>query len=229
MVVARARLTLPNGDVLGRAMTDRCRRLADAEAAARTTAAQTATNATRKAFTYHRAVDVPARKGRDHPPGAMLAGLRWTTSSAGGVDFDIAEADRVAPYWIIQEIGTGQKATIKRGGDPNPRGRAPAGNTYIRTVRSAIGRRIPANLVWATGAGGHYEPPGAGQGQQLYLRATVRGAPIWEGRAKDLMYITREVEGQHFVQKGGRVGFTEYRNSVLGAARKIFAGYKYTP
>ena len=220
MARMRARVTYDSA-LLGRKLTERCNKLVTADRTLRSTAADTATTVTRAHFKPKRPGGVPARAGRA-ASGQMLAGLRWVTKpTTGMVAFDTAEADSKAPFWIIQEIGTGQSATLRQGGSANPVGRPAVGATYVRTVPTQIGRAIPRSLVWATGPGGTYSPAGAGSGQQLYLRAKVKGAPQGPGRST---FIGREIHGQHFVQRGGTEAFREYRSSVLAAARRAFAG-----
>ena len=91
--------------------------------------------------------------------------------------------------------------------------------------RSSTGRLIPASLAFGTAEGGNFTPAGAARGQQLYLRSRLKNAPA----LRHPLVITREIEGQHFVQKGGEAGFRQYRTSVLAAARQAFAGQRFSP
>lgn len=201
------------------------------------TAAQKATAKTRNSFKARRPQDAPARRGRS--PRRMTDGLEWKATGTG-VEFDVNRADRYAKYWIIQEIGTGKRATIKRGqprtsrgGQRNPVGRPKAGATYVRTVRSQRGRLISNALAFGTGPTGAYVPPGSGRGQQLYLKSKLKGVPPSTPRRKgalgNQLVISKEITGQHFVQKGGQEGFREYQTSVLAAARLAFKGRPRRP
>lgn len=198
---------------------------ARAELSARRQAATTATRITRESFTYKRPFNVPPRAGRESSQGKFTNALRWqvTAGPVGEVQFDVAAADARVPYWIIQEIGTGQSATLKRGGSANPRGRPQSGASYVRTVRSQRGRVISPNLAWASGPTGVYTPPGNRRDQQLYLISQLtgpRGGRV--RRRRRPLYIGREIQGQHFVKRGGTEGFREYNDTVLAAARRAF-------
>lgn len=222
--------SVADNGVLRRKLTARCTKLVQADRAAQKAAAAEATAATRAAFTLRRPSNVPARRGR-LASGQMLRSLHWSAGSE--VVFDIAEADKDAPFWIIQEIGTGKSATLRRGGQANPRGRPAVGATYVRTVPSQTGRAIPGSLVWASGPSGRYSRPGSARDQQLYLRGRIKSAPQRPGldaflrkpkTAGRAIRITNEIHGQHFVQQGGTKAFREYRVSVLAAAQRAFAG-----
>lgn len=219
-----ARLVERTPGLLGRNMTERMNRLLRDERDARVAAAQVATQTTQSSFHYKRVADAPPRAGRRSSNGKFTSHLNWV-ADANNVTFDQAQADSQVPYWIIQEIGTGRSATLKNGGQKNPRGRPRAGAAYVKTVRSQRGRLIPSSLVFATGPGGQYVPPGAGGGQQLYLRSKIKGVPVRRGA----MVISREIEGQHFVQKGGQAGFRQYKPTVLAAARRAFQGRRFKP
>jgi hypothetical protein len=131
---------------------------------------------------------------------------------------------RDAPHWIIQEIGTGKRATIQRHDTPNPVGRPRKGASHVRTVKSQRGRRISAGLVFASG--GNYSAPGARTGENLHWASRVQGVPMrtrQNPRGQNAaIRISKEIQGQHFVKKGGQAGFREYRGSVLAAARQAF-------
>ena len=85
-------------------------------------------------------------------------------------------------------------------------------------LRSQRGRRILSSLVFADAPGGAYTPPGARRSQQLFYRSQVTGAP----RRRRPIVIKREIQGQHFIQKGAQAGFRQYRQSVTAAARQAF-------
>lgn len=206
-------------DVFGSGIDRRVATFMAAEERARQMAARAATTATRANFRYRREF-APPRAGRSSTGGHMKQHLEWTSRN-GLVEFDMAEADRRVPHWIIQEIGTGQKATMRKAGQANPEGRPKKGAAYVRTVKSQKGRRISGGLVFASG--GRYSPTGSARDEQLHLASKVTGVPHFSGgKQAPGIRISKEIEGQHFVRTGGREGFSEYRESVLGAARQAF-------
>lgn len=177
--------------------------------------------------------DAPPRAGRSEP--SISAVLKWRQVRVGGssvgVGVNLSELNSSVKHWIIQEIGTGDRAVVRVAGRANPVGRPSNGASYIRTVKAQTGRRIRSSLVWATGPGGTYTPAGAGENQQLYLRKMIKfpkgvdGAAYssrMPGRSQPGIIIRREIEPRHFVQKGGEEGFRVYRTSVLAAARREF-------
>jgi hypothetical protein len=209
------------GLLTGGSMQQRLNEFLAAEQTARTKAAQTATSASRAKFRYKRPANAPRRPGRSSTGGKFKTYLNWKPTATGGVAIDTKALDKNARHWIIQEIGTGGRATVKRGGSPNAKGRPKNGAAYIRTVRPQAGRRLSPGLVFATGPGGHYAPFGAGRKQQLYLRSKIKGAPAAPAPGHEVR-IRREIKGQHFVQTGAEKGFRQYRTSVLSAARTAF-------
>lgn len=189
--------------------------------AARTRSAATATQVSKQNVRRIRDLDVPTG-GRDRYHGLQDA-LRWRPVSGGsGVGLALNELNAKFPIWLVHEIGTGERAVQRVAGQPNPVGRPGRGSSYIKTVKSQRGRAISNFYVFAS-RGGQYSPPGSARGQQLYARSMVKGAPVrydpQTQRSAANIRITREIRGQHFVQKGGQAGFREYRESVLAAAR----------
>ena len=150
--------------------------------------------------------------------------MEWQPNGFG-VALNIQKLNTDFPPWLVQEIGTNQRAIqgeASATGNATPVGRPAKNATYVKTVRSQVGRPIKGFLVWAT-RGGQYTPPGAATGQQLYLRSQVKGAPVRfdtsTNRYAANIKIGKEIEGQHFLRDGGQAGFREYRSSVLAAAR----------
>lgn len=203
-------------DMFGAGLAKRLKKFEDAELQARRAAAALATRTTRAGFHYHRDL-APPRAGRSSTGGHMTDFLEWKLTRDGGVGFDLAAADRGAPHWIIQEVGTGKRATMRVGGTTNAPGRPAAGATKVRTVPSQVGRRLRGGLVFASG--GQYSPTGSGHREQIFWASQVKGVP----RGAPSIVIKREIQGQHFVQKGGQSGFRQYRSSVLAAARQAFS------
>lgn len=208
--------------VLGPELTKRLRAVIAAEDAARVTAAKVATDVTRASFKRKREI-IPPRRKRSSTGGRFQQHLEWTPG-APGVRFNIAQADEKVPHWIIQELGTGKRATIKQANRPNPAGRPTMGAAYLRTVKAQKGRRISGGLVFASG--GKYTPPGVRRDQQLHWASKTLGVPQHSaqtprGQAASIR-IRNEIQGQHFVKKGGEAGFRDYQNTVLAAARQAF-------
>ena len=197
----------------------RVRQFQKAERAAAQQAAATATTVSRSNFRYLRPPAGAQRRGRESTGGRFPDYLQWQVNrSTGQVELDLQRLETKAPHWIILEIGTGESAQMRVGGDTDGAGGSLGPRARLRTVKSQRGRRIHPSLVFADGPGGQYTPPGAERGQQLFARSRVTGAP----RQRLGIVIRREIEGQHFVKKGAEAGFREYRRSVLSAARQAF-------
>lgn len=211
-----------------RDIADRLELLLRNEKQSRQQAAAAATQATRGGFEYLRPHDASRRPGRSFSTGGQFPSFLSWKATDDGVAFDAQAANRRVPYWIIQEIGTGQSARIRRGGETVSSGRPSRQDAMVNSphVPSQLGRLIPRSLAWGTREGGTYTPPGAGAGQQLYLRSKLHGGrpPAGGQASRDQLVIRREIPGQHFVQEGGEEGFRVYRRSVLAAARQAFAG-----
>lgn len=170
----------------------------------------------------HRLRPTVLRHSRSH---GLRGALQWHADGASGVALDMAELSTKFPPWLIQEIGTGERAIQYEAspqGATTPVGRPAKNATHVKTVRSQVGRPI-RYLVWATAGGAKYQHPGQATGQQLYFRSQVPDAPPRFDKAANRhqanIIIGREISGQHFIQQGGRAGFRTYRSSVLSAAR----------
>lgn len=111
----------------------------------------------------------------------------------------------MAPYWLIQEIGTGMSAKVAAGGLGGLRGgqgrSGPRAAGNVR-VRSQVGRRIPSGLVWSGNR--------VGQDQ------------IVPGPAEAPIVIRREIRGKHYLRTGGRAGFRLYEREMDDAFRRAF-------
>lgn len=185
----------------------RIRDFISADLAAQRSAAAVATDVARNSFKRKRDI-APPRPGRSGQ-GQMTKGIKYDRiANQSAVALRIADLDKSAPHWIIQEIGTAQKANLFRGDEGGTKlGR-------VATIPAQRGRVISSGLAWASQ--GRYVPPNAAGGtQNLFPR-------IGASRAKGSMTIKREIQGQHFIKKGSEAGFREYRQSVLAAARQQF-------
>lgn len=182
-------------------------------------AAAEATRVSRANVRYLRPFEGAQRRGRTSTGGRLASFIHWSPV-AGGVGLDVDLLDQHAPHWVIQEIGTGQRALMRSAGDKKEPGRPKSSDARLVTVKSQRGRRISGALVFADGPGGRYSPPGSAVGQQLYLRSQVTGAPSRRGSSG--IIIKREIRGQHFIKKGSEAGFRQYREAVHAAARNSF-------
>lgn len=220
----QARLVTNNG-TLGPRLRERVHQLERVNKTALAQGANTAEKASRKSFKYLRPANAAPRAGRSSTGGKLMTLVDWKPVG-GKVKLDTQTLDRRAPHWIIQEIGTGEKAVMRRGGTTNAQGRPLRGASYVRTVKSQKGRKISASLAFGTGPSGQFTPAGGGRGQQLYRRRDLTGGTTFRARR---MTIQKEIVGQHFVRDGAQEGFREYRTTMLAAARRAFAGQKRRP
>lgn len=222
MTSLKLTLSLKDRGALTTQLDDRIRTFRAQVKSSEKASAAMATRTSRSTFKRVRDL-APPRAGR-WGKGRMTSSIEWAPRTDGTVGLKQQQLTAAAPHWIIQEIGTGQRAIARVAGTPRPVGRPTKGAVYVRTVKPQVGRRIAPGLVFAT-KGGQYSPPGAARNQQLYARTMVRGAPIHTARSRKsapAIRISREIKGQHFIQKGGDQGFREYRESVLAAARQQF-------
>lgn len=174
-------------------------------------AEQEATTASRAQF--HRSLSgrphVPTREGRPTTGGGFGRIIRWKReerSEGDFVAFQLAELQGRAPYWLIQEIGTGQTATILDTGEG-------------RSVKSQRGRLISPNLVWAD-AQGNYDVPRGAQNQQLMSLQDVKNLPLRMDLTE--IRIKKEIPGKHYIRTGGVQANEQYRTSLLDLARRTF-------
>lgn len=221
------KMTINVQDRMGGLTNEVARRALDfiqAETEARTQAARTAEVASRRVWNNRPNKRQPGGLGgflgRETTGGKLASFIEWKSgrrSGASVVRVDVNKLDAAAPHWIIQEIGTGKRATIRRGGMGAKAAQPGTGSTTVRTVKKQRGRRIGrGGLVFASG--GNYSPPGVRRDEQIYLASQVQGVPPRTAGIR----IRREIKGQHFVKKGGQEGFRQYRRSTLAAARSAF-------
>lgn len=210
---------------------------AEAELSARRSAAAEATTVTRDRARAVRPY-APDRDGR--ASGRMSQTLKWTptdeTSRVSGVRFDLASAEANSPYWAIQEVGTGPKATAQmfRANPKDPANPVKAGTI---TVPTQVGRVLPRGLGWGTGVGGKFQRPGEGQNQQIYrlveLDMGTQGTggntrnPRSGNRATHKteaarIIIRREIPPKGMVKAGGIAGFRRYSRELLAGWQQAF-------
>lgn len=172
-----------------------------------------ATQVSRATFTGARIARplAPARHGRPSTQGLFTDHIEWKAGGrkANFIDFSTARLKKAAPYYLIQEIGTGHSAVIS-----NPKG--------IISVRSQVGRTIPFNLYWAKGIGGSAVNATTGAtGDQLYLAADLNAKSLTKVRSRRKR-IRREIKGRHYLQAGGVDGLKYLGKTLDADARKIF-------
>lgn len=177
-------------------------------------AAQRATSASRSRFQTGRVGrhPVPSRVRRRSTMGAFARHIRWDVrkDDAEGhsyVAFQKEELQGVAPYWLIQEIGTGNSATVLDTGER-------------KSVKSQIGRRIAPTLVWAD-VDQNYQVPSGTRTEQLMSYKDVKNVPLM----MDLepQFIKREIQPKGYIREGGFRANAEYQANLLDLARRTFA------
>jgi len=221
-----------NGQQFARGMQRRLNLVKDEVKAAADKAAISATHGSRTKFRRMRKNDVPPRPGRRQR--GMAAGLKWV-SRKDSVEFDMKDANRRFPYWLVQELGTGpdSRATLFRGSTPNPKGRPKKGAEYVKFVKSQVGRRLRVSLVFGTGAGGSYVRPGKGHGQNLYLASTLSGVRFTGSgqrgskRPRASIILGKEIPAQAMVQTGAKKGMARFGPAAQNAGYTNFGGYPY--
>lgn len=174
----------------------------------------------------------PPRPGRAQAPGALARAINW---KAVGTDvvLDRQALDKQVPWWVVQEIGTGNTATAQSGEDtdgPNRvgQGRPAKKNTNVAggkhfKVKKQRGRLIPGTLAFGN-AGGQWQAPKRGRrSDQLFPMSSLKGGPSGPGRP---LVIRNEIPPKRFIQTGAREGFRDYRNDVVAAARATLAKRK---
>lgn len=181
-------------------------------AAAGRQAAQQATKTSRNTFQSRlsgRPVIAP-RRGRPTTQGTFSQFINWDfVSRDDDIVFDLPYLDTAAPYWAIQEIGTNHSARIID---------SAAGPGSV-SVRSQRGRRISANLVWASGPGRQASAAGRGIGnEQLFLRAQVLANNVRRRRIR----INKEIKAKHYLRDGAKSGFGTYRQELSKAFRQAY-------
>lgn len=164
----------------------------------------------------------PPRAGRTSPPGALAKAIQWKVDQADStfVELNQAQLDSRVRWWRVQEIGTGKSATVRKGGKPNPRGQVPKGADFKVQVKSQRGRLMPSNLVFISRSGNAQRFSDRSKRQALVPRAMAKNAALVPAGA---VYISKEIEGKHFIRDGAREGFRDYRRDVIAAARATLA------
>lgn len=174
-----------------------------------TEAAKVATDTSRTVFSSHLSGRplAPPRPGRKTTGGGFANDLEWLPTTKGNIEFDVLGIEGQAPYYLIQEIGTGKSAVILN----------PPGSIAIRSQR---GRLINLGLQWADGTGQAPSRPGHGGLQQIYATADLNMSKS-HGRLRRIR-IRREIKGKHFIRDGGIEGFSYLDSTLRADAQRIF-------
>lgn len=175
-------------------------------------AATLATSTSRAVFTSRlsgRPI-APARPGRPTTSGQFAQFINWDFDPQNDkVNLDLGYLESAAPYWAIQEIGTGHSATIAA---------SVTGKGQV-SVPSQRGRRISANLVWAANPGAQAVPATRGaRNDQLFIRSQVLANQVKMRR----MRINREIKAKHYLRDGAKTAFNQYRKDLTKAIRQTY-------
>lgn len=178
---------------------------------AKTLAAKHA-NETSKSHLRRRRAREEGRPGRDYA--SIKQTLDWQPTKTG-VALNVRQLDSQAPHWIIHEIGTGNQANTRIGGQSLARGRPSRNAASTRSVKKQVGRPI-----WVLHTFGDDPTVRTAKTKRALKRRVGR-------RKKDIplgnAVIGKEIKAQHFIREGAREGFRVYQESVLAAARASFA------
>jgi hypothetical protein len=172
----------------------------------------------------------PPRAGRPTTSGQFVSYINWTVARAAKgsvsttVQFDLHKLDAAAPYWLIQEIGTGNTANITSG---------VAGRQvrYGGHVQSQVGRKISKYLMFAPGPGqrptrsggltkGKHGSSGGTGTDQLYTASALDMSQTFHNSAHR---IKREIRGKHYIQIGGAEGFRYFKSNVVTGTKRILS------
>lgn len=210
--MARRSRLIGRGGALGADLRDDINYFERESKQAARTAAMRATSSSRARFLSRlqgRPTTAP-RPGRPTTQGAFADHIEWSPVGHGHrVSAQIGKLQRVAPYWLVQEIGTGSSAKVATGGLGNLRGgqgrSGPRLSGNVR-VRSQAGRRIPSGLVWSGNR--------VGQDQ------------IVPGPAERPIVIRQEIRGKHYLRTGGNAGFRLYEAELYQAWARAFGHHR---
>jgi hypothetical protein len=164
---------------------------------------------------------VPGRPGRNqiHIPTLIhfdVVDKSTTTTAQSYGSIALRQKDLKKNYhYLIQEVGTGQAATIISSSarrSSATRGTGAIRNTTQRTIRSQIGRKIASTLTWRG------ERP---NGQIVFRRkvrvADVDGKHTYVRKMGGRIVIMHEIRGKHYIKKAVEIAFRRYRDDVLFA------------
>ena len=146
-----------------------------------------------------------ARPSRPTTKGKFASHIAWTATKDAERDGFKADTERLsaaAPYWLVQEIGSGASASIgKVRGGQGRSGPREKGNI---TIPKQAGRILPRGLVWSGN-----NPPN----DQIEPR---------QGRPGPRITIRNEIKGKGYMRIGGNAGFALYKLEMEKAFRRAF-------
>lgn len=195
-----------------------------------TRAAKVATEESRLIFNrWHSGRPIaPSRKGRKSTEGRFASLIEWQADAYGMIRLDRETLQEAAPYWIIQEIGTGQSAL----------------SLYPEeefAVPSQIGRQLPMGFYWGNAGGTNptgnvsmsrrnIPAPFASPGRRMHPGGAIVGQqqlyPAYMAPPGELILargrIRREIKGKHFIRDGGIAGYDLLRERLLADFGKTF-------
>lgn len=167
------------------------------------------------------------RPGRRTTRGRLENHILWI-DGLDRVVLDEDELEEVAPYYLINEVGTGPKGAGMRFRHDKD------WNLVAERIEfpSQKGRYIKPGLAW--GNNGNYVPSKSkrsGQDQihraaNLTIRRTGRsrrrgGAGVNPLRTPRVR-ISKEIQPKHFIKEGGKAGYGAYAQPLRDAARATF-------
>lgn len=157
-----------------------------------------------------------ARPGRAQAPGGLESHIRYEVEG-NRVFLDRDKLDRATrtakghPYWMIQEIGSGESASMKSVDAEGNVTEAPF------SIRSQVGRTLSPGLQWHAG-GGLYFPP-LGEVRTHQIEAVDRSRTQMDDWA--LFQTTRfpvqirvDIQGKHYIQRGSFRGAEVLRGEL---------------
>jgi len=167
------------------------------------------------------------RPGRRTTRGQLENHIVWI-DGLEHVFLDEQELEDAAPYYLINEVGSGPKGAGMRS-----RHDAQGNITADRVeFASQKGRYIKPGLSW--GDGGNYVPSRTRRFREdqihaaatLSIRRTGRsrrrgGAGVTPLRTPRVR-ISKEIEPKHFIKEGAEAGFAKYSQPLRDAARATF-------
>lgn len=205
-------------------------KLAETNARLLQESADTATKVSRKTFSSRRSGRpfTTDRPGRKTTQGRLESHIVWI-DGLDRVFLDEEELEDVAPYYLINEVGTGPSGAATRfRHDRN-------WNVIADRVEfpSQKGRYIKPGLAWGD-SGSNYVPSRSGRYRQdqihraanLTIRRTGRsrrrgGAGVNPLRTPRVR-ISREIQPKQFIKEGAEAGYRKYGQPLRDAARATF-------
>lgn len=189
-------------------------------------AADEATRASRTQFSSERSGRpfTSPRRGRRTTQGRFESHIMWI-DGLEHVFFDEEELEAAAPYYLINEVGTGTRgAGIRYRHDAQ-------GNVTGSRVEfpSQKGRYIAPGLAWGDSGNVVNSKTSRYRQDQIHRTASLTlgpGARRGRGAVNPLrtqrVRISREIPPKHYIREGAVAGFKSYAQPLRNAARTTF-------